>query len=100
MISLTVSALTALAVGFIAWAADKRRARYGIFLLPGLSLAAGLLLWLLLQMTGFGSDPELFWLVWVLPPVAGAVCAAVTARQVGRRREAGDTAELEHALRL
>ncbi|MCC9195927.1 hypothetical protein QNO08_13245 [Arthrobacter sp. zg-Y820] len=99
MTSLIVTALASLAVGFVVWGADRRRSRYGIFLLPGLALVAGMLSWILLQLAGAGSDPDLHWLVWVLPPVIGAVGAVGTALVLGPAREARDTAELERVLR-
>ena len=100
MISLIVTALTALAAGFILRGADRRRSRYGAFLLPGISLAVAMVLWVGLQLSGIGSDPDLYWLIWVMPPVAGGVSALVTARALAPRREAQDTAALEGALRL
>lgn len=100
MASLIVAAAACLAVGFVVWGADRRRSRYGIFLLPGLAVVAGLLLWVALQLAGTGSDPDLHWLVWALPPVAAAVCAGAAATILGRARERRDTAELEQVLRL
>ncbi|MBP3034880.1 hypothetical protein J2M53_01245 [Arthrobacter sp. zg-ZUI100] len=100
MITLVVSALASLAAGFIVWGIDKRRSRYGIFLLPGLAMAAGLLLWLVLQLIGTGSDPDLFWLTWAAPPLAGAVAAVAAALIVGPRRRDEDDAALEAILRL
>ncbi|WAP52689.1 hypothetical protein OL239_05620 [Arthrobacter sp. ATA002] len=100
MASLLVAAAASAAAGFIVWGADRRRSRYGIFLLPGLALAAGLLLWIALQLAGAGSDPDLHWLVWALPPAAAAVTAVTGALVTGPAREARDTAELERLLRL
>ncbi|MBO0908995.1 hypothetical protein [Arthrobacter sunyaminii] len=100
MISLIVAALAALAAGFIVRGADRRRTRYGLFLLPGLSLAAAMILWVGLQLGGVGSDPDLFWLAWVLPPVAGAAAAVIAAVVTGPGREARDAAELERVLRF
>ncbi len=100
MISLIVAAAAALAAGFIVRSADRRRSRYGLFLLPGLSLAAAMILWVGLQLGGVGSDPDFHWLTWALPPVAGAGAAVVAALITGPRREAQDAAELERALRL
>ena len=100
MLSLMVAALASLAVGFIVWGADRRRARYGIFLLPGLALAAGLLTWLVLQLAGAGSNPDAYWLVWALPPAVGAIGAVAAALILGPAREARDTAELERVLRF
>ncbi|MET4061472.1 lipopolysaccharide export LptBFGC system permease protein LptF [Arthrobacter sp. UYP6] len=100
MISLIVTALAALAAGFILRGADQRRSRYGVLLLPGLSLAVAMVLWVALQLAGIGSDPDLYWLIWVLPPVAGGVSALITALALAPRREAKDTAALERALRL
>jgi peptidoglycan/LPS O-acetylase OafA/YrhL len=100
MASLIVAVAASLAAGFIVWGADRRRSRYGIFLLPGLGLVAGLLLWVILQLAGAGSDPDLHWLVWALPPVGAAVTAVTTALVLGPARESRDTAELERVLRL
>lgn len=98
MASLIVAALATVAAGFIVWGADRRRSRYGIFLLPGMALVAGLLPWILLQLAGAGSDPDLYWLVFVLPPAAGAVGAVVTALVLGPAREARNLAELKLIL--
>ncbi|WP_341393496.1 hypothetical protein [Arthrobacter sp. G119Y2] len=100
MASLIVAVVASMAAGFIVWGADRRRSRYGIFLLPGLALAAGLLLWVVLQLAGAGSDPDLHWLVWALPPAAAAVAAVTGALIIGPAREARDTADLERVLRL
>lgn len=100
MISLGVAAAAALAAGFIVRSLDRRRSRYGLFLLPGLALAAAMILWAGLQLGGAGSDPDLFWLTWVLPPVAAVAAAVIAAVTTGPRREAEDAAKLERALRL
>lgn len=100
MISLIVAALAALAAGFIVRGTDRRRTAYGLFLLPGLSLAAAMVLWVGLQLGGVGSDPDLYWLTWALPPVAGAAAAVIAAVVIGPRREARDAAELEKVLRF
>lgn len=100
MISLMVVALAALSAGFLIRAVDRRRSRYGLFLLPGVCVAAAMVLWVFLQLGGIGSDPDLHWLAWALPPCAGAVAAVITALAVAPRRESQDTAELERVLRL
>ena len=100
VISLSVTALASLAAGFIIWGADRRRHRYGVFLLPGLSLAVAMVLWVFLGLAGTGSDPALYRLPWILPPLAGTAGAGITALVLGPRREARDTADLERALRL
>ena len=100
MASLIVAVAASLAAGFIVWGADRRRSSYGIFLLSGVGAVTGLLLWVVLQLAGAGSDPDLHWLVWALPPVAAAVGTVTTALVLGPARQARDTAELERVLRL
>ena len=100
MVSLVISSLAAVAAGFLIRGADRRRSRYGLLLIPGLSLAVAMVLWVGLQLAGTGSDPDLHWLAWALPPLAGAAGGVLTACLVGPRREAADNAELERVLRL
>jgi len=100
VISLIIAALAALAAGFVVRAADRRRTAYGIFLLPGLSLAAAMVAWVVLQLGGTGSDPDLYWLARVLPPVAGTAAAVIAAVVTGPRRDARDAAELDKVLRF
>ena len=100
MISLSVAALAALAAGFLVRSLDRRRHRYGVFLLPGVSMAVALVLWVCLQLAGIGSDPDLHWLAWALPPVAGAAAAVAAVLTLAPRREARDNADLNRVLRL
>jgi cytochrome c-type biogenesis protein CcmH/NrfF len=49
---------------------------------------------------GFGYQPGLTWIPWVLPIILGTVAAAVVAMFLGRHRARHDTAKLTAALRL
>ena len=88
------------AAGFIVWGADPRRARYGILLLPGISLAAGLLAWIILQFSGASASQDYAWLTWAVPVAIGPLAAVAAALMIVPPRSARDNAELERILKL
>ena len=97
---LLLAAAGTAAAGFIVWGADPRRRAYGILLLPGISLAAGLFAWIILQCTPAPATVEFSWLTWAVPVVAGPAAAVAAAAAAGSRRTAQDKAELERILKL
>ena len=71
MLSLIVVAMVAVAAGFVVWANDKRHAKYGITVPAGIALGVGMLSWIIFMAAGFGYQPGLTWIPWVLPAAAG-----------------------------
>ncbi len=100
MLSLVIVALVTIAAGFIVWANDKRHSKYGIALPAGVALAVGMLSWIIFILLGFGYQPGLTWIPWVLPMVLGTGAAIAVVLYLGRIRTARDTAKLTAALRL
>ncbi|WP_066295700.1 hypothetical protein [Arthrobacter luteolus] len=100
MLELMLAAAGTVSAGFIIWGADRRRQRYGILLLPGISLAAGLLAWIILQFSGTGASSEFAWLTWAVPVAVGPAAAVAAALTVVPPRSARDNAELERILKL
>ncbi|OFI39900.1 hypothetical protein BIU82_02340 [Arthrobacter sp. SW1] len=100
MLSLVIVALVTVAAGFLIWANDKRHSKYGIALPAGVALAAGMLSWIIFILLGFGYQPGLTWIPWVLPMVLGTAAAFAVVLYLGRVRTARDTAKLTAALRL
>lgn len=99
MLSLVLVTLTAVAAGFAVWAADRQRARYGALLLPGISVTAALITWLVLQVAGAASF-ESDWIGWAVPAAVAVVAPIVAAVPIGRSRATADAAETERILRL
>lgn len=100
MLSLTIVVLVTVAAGFIVWANDKRHAKYGMGLPSGVATAVGALSWIIFMAAGFGYQPGLTWIPWVLPMVLGTVAAAGAAIYLGRTRAHYDTLRLTAALKL
>ena len=100
MAEVLLAAAATAAAGFLVWGADPRRSTYGILLLPGISLAAGLTAWILLQFSGIPVTPGLTWLTWAVPVMAGPAAAVTAALLLVPRRTARDNAEEQRILRL
>ncbi|MDP9907576.1 MULTISPECIES: hypothetical protein [Arthrobacter] len=100
MLSLVIVALATIASGFIVWGTDKHRGTYGITLPAGVSVAVAMLSWMIFIQLGFGYQPGVTWIPWVLPIILGTVAAAVASHFLGRHRKRHDTAQLTAALRL
>lgn len=100
MLSLTIVVLVTVAAGFIVWANDKRHAKYGMGLPAGVAAAVGALSWIIFIAAGFGYQPGLTWIPWVLPMVLGSAAAAGAAVYLGRTRSHYDTLRLTAALKL
>ncbi|MFK4295132.1 sterol desaturase/sphingolipid hydroxylase (fatty acid hydroxylase superfamily) [Arthrobacter sp. GAS37] len=100
MLSLVIVALATIASGFIVWGTDKHRGTYGITLPAGVSVAVAMLSWMIFIQLGFGYQPGMTWIPWVLPIILGTVAAAVAAYFLGRHRTRHNTAQLTAALRL
>jgi len=96
---LLAAAATA-AAGFIVWGSDPRRSTYGILLLPGISLAAGLAAWIILQFTPAVTSASFSWLTWALPVLAGPAAAVAAALLTVSRRLPRDNAERARILKL
>ena len=100
MLSLIVVAMVAIAAGFVVWANDKRHAKYGITVPAGIALAVGMVSWIIFMAAGFGYQPGLTWIPWVLPLVLGAAAAVAAVLYLGRSRTRQDTARMTAILRL
>jgi hypothetical protein len=100
MLSLIVVVLVTVAAGFIVWANDRRHAKYGISVPAGAATAVGMLSWIIFSAAGFGYQPGLTWIPWVLPMVLGAAAAVGAAAYLGRTRARHDTAQLTAALKI
>jgi hypothetical protein len=100
MLSLVVMVFVTVATGFLVWANDKRHGKYGIAVPAGVSLGVGALSWIAFIAAGFGHQPGLTWIPWVLPIVLGTAAAAGVAVFLGRTRTLRDTEALTKALRL
>lgn len=100
MLSLTIVALATTAAGFIVWANDKRHTRYGMCLPAGVAVAAGAVSWIIFITAGFGYQPGLTWIPWILPMVLGSAAAIGAVIYLGRTRERRDMQRLTQALRL
>ena len=96
MTAVLLAAAATAAAGFLVWGADPRRSSYGALLLPGISLAAGLVTWIILQLTPAVTSSAYAWLTWALPVAAGPAAALLTVS----RRQARDNAERERILKL
>ncbi|WAH96440.1 hypothetical protein [Arthrobacter sp. MMS18-M83] len=100
MLSLVIVALATIASGFIVWGNDKHRGTYGIAVPACVSVAVAMLSWMVFIQLGFGYQPGVTWIPWVLPIILGTAAAAVVAFFLGRHRFRHDTAQLTAALRL
>jgi hypothetical protein len=100
MLSLVIVALATIAIGFIVWANDRRHARYGITLPAGVATTVGMLSWIAFILAGFGYQPGLTWIPWVLPIALGAAAAVGAVWFLGSIRTKEDTRKLTHALKL
>ena len=100
MLSLTIVVLVTVAAGFIVWANDKRHAKYGMLLPAGVATGIGALSWIIVIAAGFGYQPGLTWIPWVLPMVLGAGAAVGVVMYLGRTRAHYDTLRLTAALKL
>ncbi|MFM9432539.1 hypothetical protein [Arthrobacter sp. MP_2.3] len=99
MLSLIVVALATVAAGFVVWANDKRHAKYGMAVPAGVALTVGMLGWIVFMAAGFGYQPGLTWIPWVLPIVLGTAAAVAAVLYLGKTRTSRDTARLTGILR-
>lgn len=100
MLSLIVVALVTVAAGFVVWANDKRHAKYGISVPAGVSASVGMLSWIIFMAAGFGYQPGLTWIPWILPLFLGTAAAIVSVMYLGRHRTRHDTARLTAILKI
>jgi uncharacterized membrane protein len=100
MLSLTIVVLVTAAAGFIVWANDKRHTKYGVVLPAGVAVGVGAVSWTILMAAGFGYQPGMTWLPWVLPMVLGAAAAVAVVLYLGRKRARHDLQRLTAALKL
>lgn len=100
MLSLTIVVLVTVAAGFVIWANDKRHAKYGMAVPAGVAAGVGALSWIIFIAAGFGYQPGLTWVPWVLPMVLGTGAAVGAVMYLGRTRAHYDTLRLTAALRL
>jgi ABC-type Na+ efflux pump permease subunit len=100
MLSLTIVVLVTAAAGFIVWANDKRHAKYGMGLPAGVAVAVGAFSWIIFMAAGFGYQPGLTWIPWILPMALGAAAAVGAVTNEGRTRARYHTVRLTAALKL
>lgn len=100
MLSLTIVVLVTVAAGFVIWANDKRHAKYGMAVPAGVAAGVGALSWIIFIAAGFGYQPGLTWVPWVLPMVLGTGAAVGAVMYLGRTRAHYDTLRLTAALKL
>ncbi len=100
MLSLIVVAMVAVAAGFVVWGTDKRHAKYGIAVPAGIALGVAMLSWIIFMAAGFGYQPGLTWMPWILPMLLGAAAATGAVLYLGRSRTRQDTARMTAILRL
>ncbi|WP_427130086.1 hypothetical protein [Pseudarthrobacter sp. S9] len=100
MLSLIVVAMVTVAAGFVVWANDKRHAKYGISVPAGVAASVGMLSWIIFMAAGFGYQPGLTWIPWILPLILGTAAAIAAAVYLGRTRTRHDTARLTAILKL
>jgi len=100
MLSLIVVAMVAVAAGFVVWANDRRHAKYGKAVPAGVALGVGMLSWIIFMAAGFGYQPGLTWIPWVLPPLLGVAAAVGAVLYLGRSRTRQDTARMTAILRF
>jgi len=100
MLSLIVVAMVAVAAGFVVWATDKRHAKYGVSVPAGVALGVAMLCWVIFMAVGFGYQPGLTWIPWILPLLLGSAAAAGAVLYLGRSRTRKDTARMTAILRL
>ncbi|MGO4120223.1 hypothetical protein [Arthrobacter sp. YAF16] len=100
MLSLIVVAMVAVAAGFLVWANDKRHAKYGITVPAGIALGVAMLSWIIFMAAGFGYQPGLTWIPWVLPVLLGSAAAVGAVLYLGKSRTRLDTARMTAILRI
>jgi CHASE2 domain-containing sensor protein len=100
MLSLVIVTLVTVAAGFVVWANDRRHSKYGMLMPAGVATSVGLLSWILFITAGFGYQPGLTWIPWILPMILGTAAAVGAALYFGRTRARYDTERLTAALRL
>ena len=94
MLTLLAVTVVALVIGCAVQLIDRTHQRHSVFLLPGVALLTGLLGWVIMQFTGLGYHPELFWLSWFLPLLATVLVSVGTAWWLGRHQETEDAEAL------
>jgi CHASE2 domain-containing sensor protein len=100
MLSLIVVTLVTVAAGFVVWANDKRHTKYGISVPAGVAASVGMLSWIIFMAAGFGYQPGLTWIPWILPMLLGSAAAVAAAGYLGKTRTRQDTEKLTAILRL
>jgi peptidoglycan/LPS O-acetylase OafA/YrhL len=100
MLSLIVVAMVTVAAGFVVWANDKRHTKYGVSVPAGVAAAVGMLSWIIFMAAGFGYQPGLTWIPWILPMVLGTAAAIAAVMYLGKTRTRQDTDRLTAILKL
>ncbi len=100
MLSLIMVALVTIAAGFVVWANDKRHTKYGIGVPAGVAVTVGMLSWIIFVAAGFGYQPGLTWIPWILPMVLGSAASVAAAVYLGKTRALQDTERLTTILKL
>ncbi|MGG5171138.1 hypothetical protein ACQR35_03015 [Pseudarthrobacter sp. J1738] len=99
MLSLIIAVLAVIAAGAIVWGTDKHHTSYGAALPAGLGVAVACVCWMVVIALGFGYQPGLTWIPWVLPIVLGTAAAVAVVVPLRKQREASDRERLTAILR-
>ena len=99
MLSLIVVAMVTVAAGFVVWANDKRHQKYGVAVPAGVAASVGMLSWIIFIAAGFGYQPGLTWIPWILPMVLGTAASIAAVVYLGRARTRQDTERLTGILK-
>lgn len=94
MVTLLTVTVVTLVLGVAVQFANRHHQHYNTLLLPALALVSGLAGWVIVQFTGLGYNPDLFWLSWLLPILTSTVVTIGVAWWLGQRREASEAAAL------
>jgi CHASE2 domain-containing sensor protein len=100
MLSLIVVAMVTVAAGFVVWANDKRHQKYGVAVPAGVAASVGMLSWIIFMAAGFGYQPGLTWIPWILPMVLGTAASIAAVVYLGEARTRQDTERLTSILKL
>jgi hypothetical protein len=100
MLSLIVVAMVTVAAGFVVWANDKRHTKYGISVPAAVAASVGMLSWIIFMAAGFGYQPGLTWIPWILPMILGTAASIAAVLYLGKTRARQDTERLTTILKL
>ncbi|MFC8304402.1 hypothetical protein ACFUCV_12045 [Specibacter sp. NPDC057265] len=86
MVAVVVIALTAAALGAVAWAITQHRNTLGALLPAGAAVAVAMVVWITTMALGLGQHAATQWIPWIAGIAAAGAAAWTTAALVGRHR--------------